>query len=747
MKCLSWLLFAFFFSFLVSGCMTEEPEEGECITAFDCGEGYDCINNVCVEIPDDSGYTDKAWNDTGEGDGAWEEQEEGAVFFDDKIADMYRKDENAFPEEKETDEDLFSDEGDVGDDDVMNDTTPPTVSATNPSPNETNVGVGTAIEITFSEPMNEASLTASTIQVKQGATSVGGTVSYTASTFTATFTPSAALLYNTTYTVTVTTGVVDMAGNHLASPYLFSFTTAAEEINECVTMNNPCDDQGDVSATCTDVVGSYSCACSSGFTFSGGTCQDINECLIANGGCDSLTTCTNTVGGRTCGPCPSGYSGSGETGCSDINECTTLFNPCDNNGDTAGQCHNTSGSYYCVCSSGFTDNGGACVDVDECVANPCNDNGDANAGCTNYPGTYDCSCSSGFVKTSGTCQDVNECASGNGGCAQTCTNTVGSYSCSCASGYVLNADGKSCDDIDECVAQSNPCDNNGDAGAVCTNLPGSYSCTCSGGFTFSGGSCQDVNECIQGTHNCDAHATCTNTVGSFTCSCNAYYTGNGITCTFCNTDGQCGATCTACGGGTPYCKDYGNGTTQCVQCRTDGDCTSGYVCNTSNQCVQPVPPESCTTGTQSRDRCSNARIIGRSTAKTSSGYVISDNTCSAYNRVDQSSGCYDAGADHVYRIYLRAGETAAITLSNSWACPAYSSSYWNSTLAIYNDVGCGSSARVWCDDYFEGTKSYTAPADGWYYIVVDGSTAFDDEGDYTLTVKLQNCVTTGCNCP
>jgi hypothetical protein len=65
-----------------------------------------------------------------------------------------------------------------------------------------------------------------------------------------------------------------------------------------------------------------------------------------------LTTCTNTVGGRTCGPCPSGYSGSGETGCSDINECTTLFNPCVNNGDTAGQCHNTSGSYYCVCSSG-----------------------------------------------------------------------------------------------------------------------------------------------------------------------------------------------------------------------------------------------------------------------------------------------------------------------------------------------------------------------------------------------------------
>ncbi len=45
------------------------------------------------------------------------------------------------------------------------------------------------------------------------------------------------------------------------------------------------------------------------------------------------------------------------------------------------------------------------------------------------------------------------------------------------------------------------------------------------------------------------------------------------------------------------------------------------------------------------------------------------------------------------------------------------------------------------------SKSFTATVDTWLYIIVDGSSAFDDEGDYTLNVKLQNCVTAGCNCP
>ena len=44
-------------------------------------------------------------------------------------------------------------------------------------------------------------------------------------------------------------------------------------------------------------------------------CLDVNECLDNNGGCHSKRTCTNTMGGRTCGNCKSGYINDGDTGC------------------------------------------------------------------------------------------------------------------------------------------------------------------------------------------------------------------------------------------------------------------------------------------------------------------------------------------------------------------------------------------------------------------------------------------------
>jgi len=61
--------------------------------------------------------------------------------------------------------------------------------------------------------------------------------------------------------------------------------------------------------------GSGVCHCQPGYELAGTACVDIDECLTNNGGCDEHTTCTNTPGGRTCGPCPAGYGGTGETGC------------------------------------------------------------------------------------------------------------------------------------------------------------------------------------------------------------------------------------------------------------------------------------------------------------------------------------------------------------------------------------------------------------------------------------------------
>ncbi len=312
----------------------------------------------------------------------------------------------------------------------------------------------------------------------------------------------------------------------------FEFSSGScRDVDECVLQSNPCDDQGDTAAQCANAVGSYSCSCSGGFAPGAGTCQDVNECLVGNGGCDPLTECTNTVGGRTCGPCPSGYTGDGETGCIDIDECVTQNNPCNDQGDTGATCTNTPGGYTCNCSGGWYDNGTTCVEVDDCYGNPCDNGGDNSAVCTDIGAAYACACSGGFQFSGGTCSDINECTSANpcddqGDTGAVCTNNVGSYTCTCSSGFTVGSG--TCLDIDECMTQNNPCNDNGDTSATCTNTPGSYTCGCSSGFQFTNGSCFDINECLMNNGGCDPLTTCTNTIGGRTCGpCPSGYTGDG----------------------------------------------------------------------------------------------------------------------------------------------------------------------------------------------------------------------------
>ena len=100
------------------------------------------------------------------------------------------------------------------------DTTSPTVVSTAPS--GTSVDVRPAISITFSEPMDPASLTPGTFSVERGETPVSGSVGYADAT--ATFTPSSRLMPLGQYTARVTTGAKDAAGNPLAAAHEWSFT-------------------------------------------------------------------------------------------------------------------------------------------------------------------------------------------------------------------------------------------------------------------------------------------------------------------------------------------------------------------------------------------------------------------------------------------------------------------------------------------------------------------------------------------
>jgi len=108
------------------------------------------------------------------------------------------------------------------------DVTPPGVVSTSPVNGAVNVLVNSAVTVTFSESMNASTINGSTITLRVTATSapVSGTVSYSAATNTATFTPTASLSGSTGYTLAVTTGAKDLAGNSLASPFTSSFTTA-----------------------------------------------------------------------------------------------------------------------------------------------------------------------------------------------------------------------------------------------------------------------------------------------------------------------------------------------------------------------------------------------------------------------------------------------------------------------------------------------------------------------------------------
>jgi alpha-tubulin suppressor-like RCC1 family protein/photosystem II stability/assembly factor-like uncharacterized protein len=116
---------------------------------------------------------------------------------------------------------------------VEPDTTPPTV--TGESPVGTSVPVNTPITVTFSEPMNQLSAQGAFIV----APSIGGTFSWSGNTMI--YTPSSNYEYSTLYTVTIANSAKDLAGNSLASPYSWEFTTENEPdlTPPVVTVNLP----------------------------------------------------------------------------------------------------------------------------------------------------------------------------------------------------------------------------------------------------------------------------------------------------------------------------------------------------------------------------------------------------------------------------------------------------------------------------------------------------------------------------
>ena len=114
------------------------------------------------------------------------------------------------------------------------DTTAPKITMTNPANLATLVPVNQKINATFNEEMKQSTMVTANFSLKETllGTAVVGTVAYNVLNNIATFSPLADLKPDTSYTVTVSNGATDLAGNALVVPAVdglnpWTFRTAA----------------------------------------------------------------------------------------------------------------------------------------------------------------------------------------------------------------------------------------------------------------------------------------------------------------------------------------------------------------------------------------------------------------------------------------------------------------------------------------------------------------------------------------
>ncbi|XP_063889085.1 fibrillin-2-like isoform X3 [Scylla paramamosain] len=305
----------------------------------------------------------------------------------------------------------------------------------------------------------------------------------------------------------------------------------------CIASNSATSSIFTTSSTSTTTTTRPPATCLPGFKRNPKTlqCEDVDECEEGLHNCQvGHEQCVNTYGGHDCRsrPCSPGFvrDPHDPSLCKDVNECES--SPC----EAEEKCVNTNGSYSCrrrltPCTPGFRRNerNEECEDIDECVEEaPCS----SEERCINTHGSYKCrsvQCPPGYQRNIwGQCRDVNECETGEHTCnipKEQCVNSIGSFRCKplpdCPQGFTRHPTSLRCVDVDECVEGTHDCMD----GEQCFNQYGQYDCraspnSCSRGFRYNSRDrrCKDIDECTENSDSCDRETqTCINSQGSFRC--------------------------------------------------------------------------------------------------------------------------------------------------------------------------------------------------------------------------------------
>ncbi|KAJ7380979.1 hypothetical protein OS493_004572 [Desmophyllum pertusum] len=152
--------------------------------------------------------------------------------------------------------------------------------------------------------------------------------------------------------------------------------------------------------------------------------------------------------------------------------------------------------------------------VDECQSNSSNN---CEQICVNLPASFFCDCGDGFkLNADGrSCDDINECKPTND-CMQKCVNAIGSYNCSCDEFFKPDPT-----DWRKCEAK-NPCSSGHGCQHVCFQGSNNQAtCTCFANYELESDekACRDINECDPSNPRHRCNQICENTPGSYKCLC------------------------------------------------------------------------------------------------------------------------------------------------------------------------------------------------------------------------------------